>query len=67
MLFVMRYVKGGELFTSLRKVQRFSEENAKHYSAMMCLAIGYLHECQVVYRDLKPENINQIVNWATHT
>jgi serum/glucocorticoid-regulated kinase 2 len=56
-LFVMKFVMGGELFSYLRKVQRFKEDNAKLYCAMLCHAIGYLHESGVVYRDLKPENV----------
>ena len=56
-LFVMKFVRGGELFGLLRKVQRFSEENCKLYCAMICAALGYLHEQNIVYRDLKPENV----------
>jgi len=56
-LFIMRFIRGGELFSLLRKVQRFTEANTRLYVAMICIAIGYLHDQGVVYRDLKPENI----------
>lgn len=55
--FVMRFVRGGELFSHLRKCQRFPEETAKFYAMQVCLAIGYLHAQKIIYRDLKPENI----------
>ncbi|KAI9265936.1 kinase-like domain-containing protein [Sporodiniella umbellata] len=54
---VMDYVPGGELFSILRKQKKFSEQDAKFYAAEVMLALGYLHEQDIVYRDLKPENI----------
>ncbi|KAG1455986.1 hypothetical protein G6F56_006938 [Rhizopus delemar] len=54
---VMDYVPGGELFSILRKQKKFSEQEAKFYAAEVVLALGYLHEQDIVYRDLKPENI----------
>lgn len=54
---IMDYIEGGELFTLLRKSQRFPNPVAKFYAAEVCLAIEYLHEHTIIYRDLKPENI----------
>lgn len=54
---VMDFVPGGELFTLLRKSQRFPHPVAKFYIAEVALAIDYLHQNNIVYRDLKPENI----------
>ncbi|PWN48200.1 kinase-like protein, partial [Violaceomyces palustris] len=54
---VMDYVPGGELFTLLRKSQRFPHPVAKFYTAEVALAVDYLHQNNIVYRDLKPENI----------
>jgi serum/glucocorticoid-regulated kinase 2 len=53
----MRFVRGGELFSHLRKKNRFEEDLARFYSCQVCHAIGYLHEQKIIYRDLKPENI----------
>ncbi|CCF58777.1 hypothetical protein KAFR_0F01800 [Kazachstania africana CBS 2517] len=54
---VMDYVEGGELFSLLRKSQRFPNPVAKFYAAEVCLSLEYLHSKDIIYRDLKPENI----------
>ncbi|KAH3670264.1 hypothetical protein WICMUC_004917 [Wickerhamomyces mucosus] len=54
---IMDYIEGGELFTLLRKSQRFPNPVAKFYAAEVCLALEYLHYHNIIYRDLKPENI----------
>mmetsp|Transcript_29052 Transcript_29052/g.92734 ORF Transcript_29052/g.92734 Transcript_29052/m.92734 type:complete len:323 (-) Transcript_29052:48-1016(-) len=54
---LMEYVAGGEIFTQLRKVERFNTETARFYTASIVLALGYLHSKDIVYRDLKPENL----------
>lgn len=54
---VMDYVEGGELFSLLRRSQRFPNQVAKFYAAEVVLALEYLHAQDIIYRDLKPENI----------
>ena len=54
---VMDYIEGGELFSLLRKSQRFPNPVAKFYAAEVTLAREYLHSHNIIYRDLKPENI----------
>jgi protein kinase X len=44
---LMEFVIGGELFSQLRKVGRFSNETARFYSAEIVLALEYLHSKQV--------------------
>lgn len=55
--FVMAFMKGGELFFHLKESRTFAEDRARFYAAQICLALGHLHEQNIVYRDLKPENI----------
>jgi len=55
--FVMKYMRGGELFTHLRREKRFNEERVKFYAAQVILALGHLHSKDIIYRDMKPENI----------
>jgi len=55
--FVMKFMKGGELFQHLKIAKRFEEERAKFYVAEILLALEYLHNLGVIYRDLKPENV----------
>ncbi|KAF2686294.1 Pkinase-domain-containing protein [Lentithecium fluviatile CBS 122367] len=54
---VMDFVEGGELFSLLRKSQRFPNPVAKFYAAEVTLALEYLHAQNIIYRDLKPENL----------
>ncbi|EJT96917.1 kinase-like protein [Dacryopinax primogenitus] len=54
---VMEYVAGGELYTLLRRAERFPVTVARFYAAEVVLALGYLHRMDIIYRDLKPENI----------
>jgi len=54
---VMDFVSGGELFSLLRKSQRFPDPVAKFFAAEVALALDYLHSLDIIYRDLKPENI----------
>lgn len=53
----MKYYRGGEMFSRIKKEKRFTEKRAKFYAAQIFLAIEYLHTMGFVYRDLKPENI----------
>ena len=41
--FVMKFVRGGELFMHLRKARQFKEDRAKFYALTIALALGHLH------------------------
>lgn len=55
--FLMKFIKGGELFRHLNKVKRFTEDQARFMIAQIAIALGHLHSKNILYRDLKPENI----------
>ncbi|XP_018575396.1 cAMP-dependent protein kinase catalytic subunit alpha-like [Anoplophora glabripennis] len=55
--FIMPFINGGEMFTHLRRMKRFTEVLAKFYAAQVVLSLEFLHYCDILYRDLKPENI----------
>ncbi|KAJ3267101.1 camp-dependent protein kinase catalytic subunit [Chytriomyces hyalinus] len=54
---IMEYIDGGDLFSYLRKVQKFGDEDSKFYAAEVLMSLQYLHSENVIFRDLKPENI----------
>lgn len=55
--FTMEFMKGGELFQHLRKIRQFTEKQTKFIAGCLILALGHLHDHDLIYRDLKPENI----------
>lgn len=55
--FVMEFMRGGELFTHLRRLKRLTESQAKFYAACIAVGLGHLHNSNFIYRDLKLENL----------
>lgn len=53
----MDYIGGGELFYHMAEQRSFNEGVVRFYAAQLVLALGFLHEHNIIYRDLKPENL----------
>jgi serine/threonine protein kinase len=41
--FLMKFIKGGELFRHLVEVRKFPENQAKFFAMQVALALGHLH------------------------
>eukprot|EP00727_Mastigamoeba_balamuthi_P003472 m51a1_g13121 putative protein kinase (784) ;mRNA; r:272-2763 len=54
---VMEYLPGGDCFSMLQTLGRFTEQTATAYIAETVLALEYLHSKGIVHRDLKPDNM----------
>lgn len=58
----MEFAIGGDLYYHLNKEvsvyhEGFSEDRTRFYGSEIVLALGYLHDNNIVYRDLKLENL----------
>lgn len=54
---VFELAPGGELFDYLTHMVKLSEKKTRKIMYQILLAVGHMHDHQVVHRDLKPENI----------
>jgi len=57
LLVVMEKMEGGELFNRIQEKKTFTEKEAAEIVKDICLAVKFLHDCNVAHRDLKPENL----------
>ncbi|KAL8904693.1 MAG: hypothetical protein Q9207_003086 [Kuettlingeria erythrocarpa] len=54
---VLELAPEGELFNTIVKKQKLSEEESRNVFIQLFQGIKYLHERNIVHRDIKPENI----------
>lgn len=54
---LLDYCPGGDLAEQLSIQARFSEPKAKFYLCEIVLALGDLHQKDIIFRDLKPDNV----------
>ncbi|KAJ8559987.1 hypothetical protein K7X08_004045 [Anisodus acutangulus] len=55
-IFVMEYVKGGELFAKVAN-GKLKKDVARKSFQQLIRAVDFYHSCGVFHRDLKPENL----------
>lgn len=54
---VMEYIRGKDLWDTLREARHFNEDRAAEVAIQICFALQGAHDRGIVHRDLKPENI----------
>jgi serine/threonine protein kinase len=54
---ILEFAALGELYKSLQKVERFSEQRTAQYIAELAAALDYCHKKHIIHRDIKPENL----------
>lgn len=57
LVLILQFCSGGNLQKLITSVRRLEENLARLYEAELTLAIGHLHERNIVFRDMKPENV----------
>ena len=53
----MEFQEGGTIGDKLKKLEKFSEEDAKIIIAQLLLTVDFMNRKNIIHRDLKPENI----------
>ena len=53
----MPFIKGGDLYKLLLMEKKFDEETVRFFITQIILALGKLHESNVMHRDMKLENV----------
>lgn len=62
-ILITEFIGGGDLYNSITKFNKFSEDTAATIMFQIFSAICYLHSKNIVHRDIKPENI-LVENWS---
>ncbi|EAR95416.2 Serine/Threonine kinase domain protein (macronuclear) [Tetrahymena thermophila SB210] len=57
LVYIMEFLVGGEVYSRLRQVKRFSEEVAAEILKNLTEGLLHIHNKKIVHRDLKLENI----------
>ena len=60
--FVLPYINGGNMYEWLKKRKFFPEEDVKFYITQIVMAIGEMHDKNVIHRNLKLEDIMMCSN-----
>jgi len=54
---IMEFVSAGNLCSYVKRKRRLPEEEARKIFHQICIALDYMHECEIIHRDVKLENV----------
>jgi serine/threonine protein kinase len=54
---IMEFVSAGNLCSYVKRRRRLPEEEARKIFHQICIALDYMHECEIIHRDVKLENV----------
>eukprot|EP00053_Salpingoeca_punica_P017045 m.162949 g.162949 ORF g.162949 m.162949 type:complete len:743 (-) comp17102_c0_seq1:2139-4367(-) len=54
---ILDLMEGGDLSFHLKKMNKFTEDQARFYGAEIVMGLAHIHSRNMIYRDLKPANI----------
>ncbi len=54
---VLEFIRGGRLFSRIKKREGYTEEDARSIVRTLLAGVACLHDRNIIHRDIKPQNL----------